>query len=78
MSETPTAYDNDIPVRCPRCGVVLGYYQPMPHGEAWIRIGGCVLSEVHGYHACSADTWAEYHFVFTTKTLESLIRRIKG
>jgi len=77
MSETPTEYLDSISVKCPRCGVRLGQYFPMPHNETWLRIGDLVLSELHGFHKCDNKTLTEFHFCFSSKTLERLISNIK-
>jgi len=76
MSESQAKY-LDVPVECPKCGVVVGYYKQMPRGETWIEIGSMIMSELHGFHKCQDGTLGEFHFVYTTKRLESLIERIK-
>ena len=71
MSETPGAYLDSIAVKCGKCGVRIGYYYPMPHGETWLKVGDLKLSELHGFCKCGG----EFHFVYTTKTIEDLLRR---
>jgi len=75
MSETPTEYLDSISVKCPGCGARIGKYYPMPHNETWIKVGDLILSELHGFHQCRPGHLEEFHFCYTSKTLEDLIGR---
>ena len=77
MCQTPAEYLDSISVKCPKCGQRLGQYYPMPHNETWLKVGDLILSELHGFHRCEPGVLTEFHFCYTTKTLEDLIERIK-
>ena len=73
ICQSPTEYLDSISVKCPKCGLRLGKYQPMPNNETWLKVGDLVLSELHGFCKCGA----EFHFVYLTKTLDDLIKKVR-
>jgi len=64
---------NQAVVKCPKCGRVIGHYEPM-QGAVWLKIGSLSVRVLRSFCECGF----EFDFDVSTKRLEDLLERVKN
>ena len=68
---TEEVHTDSCPIRCGKCGRVLGYYKQIDN-RVWLAIGNLVLRTLSGMCVCGK----EFYYTASNEQLERLVNRI--